>query len=50
MIKTALELLGLNDWFGVSKNIEVAKGKFEMKTTFKQGFKQIKRDIEWQRK
>jgi hypothetical protein len=50
MIQTAIELIGLDDWLGVSKNIEVAKGKFEMKTTLKQGFKQLKRDIEWQRK
>ena len=50
MIKLALQLVGMDDWLGVSENIEIAKGKYEMKSTIKQGLKQVKRDIGWLRK
>ncbi len=50
MIAVALELLALDEWKGVSENIDIAKGKYELKDTWKKGFKQFKRDIEWLKK
>lgn len=28
MIKQILELLAISDWYGVSENIDIAKGKY----------------------
>jgi hypothetical protein len=36
--------------YGQTENIEIAKGKFELPTTFKKGFTQIKRNLKWQSK
>jgi len=44
MIKLILEMLQLDDHYGQSELIEIAKGKYEIPTTFKQTFKQIKRE------
>jgi len=48
MIKNILELLALDEHYCQSENIEIAKGKYQLVTTWKQGFKQIKR--QWKRK
>ncbi len=45
MIATIVELLSLDEFKGVSQNIEIAKGKYEIKDTWKKGFNQIKRNI-----
>jgi len=43
MIKNILELLALQEHYGQSENIEIAKGKYQLVKTWKQGFEQIKR-------
>jgi hypothetical protein len=43
MIKHILELLALHEHYGQSEVIEIAKGKYKLITTWKQGFEQIKR-------
>lgn len=43
-----LDLLMLDEHYNQSENIEIAKGKYELATTWTKGFKQIKR--EWKRK
>ena len=43
MIKHILELLALHEHYGQSEIIEIAKGKYKLITTWKQGFEQIKR-------
>jgi hypothetical protein len=48
MIKLILEMLQLNEHYGQSETIEIAKGKYEIPKTWKQTFKQIKR--EWKTK
>jgi len=48
MIKHILDLLALDEFYGQSENIEIAKGKYQLVTTWKQGFEQIKR--QWKRK
>ena len=47
MIKHILDLLALDEFYGQSEFIEIAKGKYQRVTTFKQGFNQIKRQLKW---
>ena len=35
---------------GETENIRIAKGKYKLAETFKEGFKQIKKELEWQGK
>jgi hypothetical protein len=48
MLKNILQLLQLHDHYGISENIEIAKGKNELPTLFKLASKQLKRLIKWQ--
>ena len=43
MIKNILELLSLQPHYGQSESIEVAKGKYKLVTSWRQGFEQVKR-------
>lgn len=40
-----LKLLNADDFYGVSENIEIAKGKYKLPTSIKEGIKQFKRQI-----
>jgi hypothetical protein len=44
MIKNILDLLALQEHYRQSENIEIAKGKYKLITTWKQGFEKIKRE------
>ena len=44
MIKLILEMLQLDEHYGQSETIEIAKGKYELPTTRSRTFKQIKRE------
>ena len=44
-----LKLLNIDEFYGLSKTIEIAKGKNKMPETIKEGFKQIKRHTKWQK-
>ena len=44
MIKNILDLLALQEHYGQSENIEIAKGKYKLITTWRQGFEKIKRE------
>lgn len=48
MIKEILNLLMLENHYGQSETIEIAKGKYEFPNTWRKGFNQIKR--QWKRK
>lgn len=50
MIKTVLHLLSSFDHYNQSEIIEIAKGKYELPSTIKKGWNQIKRIYKWQRK
>jgi len=50
MIANALNLLALNDWYGVSENVEIAKGKYEIADTIKKGINKVKRNRKWRQK
>ena len=43
MIKNILDLLNASDWYGISENIEIAKGKYAGVKDFKQMKEQLKR-------
>jgi hypothetical protein len=49
MINTALKLLALDNWYNVSENVEIAKGKYELTDTFKKGINKIKRNYQWKK-
>ena len=40
MIKQILELLAIDDWYGVSENIDIAKGKYKINDSLKEAYKQ----------
>ncbi len=43
MIELINELLLAHDFINVTENINIAKGKYELKTSFREAFKQLKR-------
>ena len=43
MIDLTLKLLRLSDFKGISENIDIAKGKYKLPVTFKQGIYYYKR-------
>jgi len=43
MIKQIIELLNASDWYGVSENIDIAKGKYKAVSNWSEAKKQIKR-------
>lgn len=45
MIKTIIDLLQTNEFYGVSDNVDIAKGKHAMPYTFKDLGKNIKRRL-----
>jgi len=44
------ELLRLNEFYGESEAIEIAKGRNELPLTLKKGFKQLRRELKWLRR
>ena len=49
MIKVLLDLLSISQYYGVSENIDIAKGKYQLPRTFKQVWENVKRRI-WRKK
>lgn len=47
MIKQIIAMLNGLDHYGRSEAIEIAKGKYELPTTIKKGWNQIKRNYKW---
>lgn len=50
MIKDILALLNASEHYAQSESIEIAKGKYQIPTTFKIGVRQLKRQIKWLRR
>jgi hypothetical protein len=44
MITDILNMLRIDDFYGKSDNIEIAKGRYKLPTTVKDVFKQAKRE------
>jgi hypothetical protein len=49
MIKTIIDLLQTNQFYGVSNNVDIAKGKYAIPYTFSDMGKNIKRRL-WQKR
>jgi hypothetical protein len=45
MIQLIIQLLQINEFYAESENIEIAKGKYNIASTFKQSWKKAKREI-----
>ena len=45
MIKNIIDLLTMDEYYGVSKNIDIAKGKYSLPVTWKDVWVNIKRRI-----
>lgn len=43
MIKNIIDLLNLYDWYGVSENVDIAKGKYRAVRNWSESKKQLKR-------
>ena len=48
MIRTIIDLLQVVD--DETENIKIAKGKYKLPETFREGYKQLKNELKWQRK
>jgi hypothetical protein len=49
-IKNIIDILNTNEHYNVSQNVEIAKGKYEYVTTWKQAWYKIKRHWNYGRK
>lgn len=43
MIERIIQMLSLSEFYGVSENIDIAKGKYKIPTSIKEAIKQEKR-------
>jgi len=50
MIQQILELLKASNHYGESEFIEIAKGKNKLPETWKEAYKQHKRQLKWSKK
>ncbi len=48
MIKNIIDLLQIVG--ADTENIQIAKGKYKLAETLKEGYKHVKRDLKWQKK
>lgn len=45
MIQQIIAMLQLDDFYGCSETIDIAKGKYKLHTSLSKAIKQVKRDI-----
>jgi|TARA_R110002050_G_scaffold70785_1_gene152558 hypothetical protein len=50
MIKNIVDMLKLDDHFGISENVEIAKGKYKLESNLKKIYKQEKRKLYFKKK
>lgn len=44
MLRILVELLRVSEFYGLSENIDIAKGKYKLTTSVKESWKQAKRN------
>jgi hypothetical protein len=49
MIKDVIKLLMMNEYYGISKNVDIAKGIYKIPTSFSDARKQVKRIVKSKR-
>lgn len=47
-MRLIIDLLQMDEWLKVGENVDIAKGKYKLETTFKAKYKQEKRKRAWQ--
>ena len=45
MVKHIIDILKLDDFYGISKNIDIAKGKHKLPESVREMYKQHKREL-----
>jgi hypothetical protein len=50
MIKAIVEILNYTDYYGVSERIDIAKGKYQVPTSWAKIKNHLKRHLQWLRK
>ena len=45
MIQQIINMLQLDDFYGYTETIDIAKGKYKLHTSLKKGIKQAKREL-----
>jgi len=50
MIKNIIDMLKLDDHYGISENVEIAKGKYKLESNVKKIYKQEKRKLYFKKK
>ena len=50
MIDNILKMLSIDEFKGQSELIDIAKGKYKIPNGFKEGVKQVKRELAWKRR
>lgn len=50
MIKNIVDMLKLDNHFGISENVEIAKGKYKLESNVKKIYKQEKRKLYFKKK
>lgn len=50
MLKNIIELLKTDHFYGISEEIEVAKGRYKAPETIKEGINNVKRKLQWQKR
>lgn len=49
MIQLILDMLAMDDFYGVSEEIDIAKGRYKLNTSIKKEYKRRKRIKAWQK-
>ena len=50
MVRAIIEMLNYSDYYGISERVDIAKGKYEVPTTWKKIKNTLKRHLQWRRK
>lgn len=50
MLEAIIYLLNVDPHYGQGENIDIAKGKYKLPTSLKEGWEQVKRNRAWQRR
>jgi len=50
MIKEIIQILNYTDYYGVSERVDIAKGKYQIPTSWAKIKNTLKRYLQWQKK
>lgn len=50
MLEIIFKILPIQEWYGISENIEIAKGKYKLPSNAKEAVTKYKRELKWRLK